>query len=146
MVVKVLAVILGAYLVLFAAFAAAVYATGLIVVDVKDKVNGRHVLVPVPMLFVHTAVSLIPDHVMKEANIHNDVDVDMKCVHAAADVLAECPDATFVEVQTHDESVVIAKKGDNITLNVDTQKEKVYMRFPVRGMERVVAQLAAASR
>ena len=142
MVVKVLAVFLGAYLVLFAALGAAIYATGLVVVDVKDKVNGHRVLIPVPMLLVHTAVSFIPDHVMKEVDVQQEV--DMNLVHAAADVLADCPDATFLEVQKKHESVIIAKKGDNLTLSVDTPKEKVYMRFPVRGMERVVAQLAAA--
>jgi hypothetical protein len=144
MVVKVLAVILGAYLVLFAALGAAIYATGLIVVDVKDKVHNHRVLVPVPMLLVHTAVSLVPDHLMKQADVQKEV--DMKWVHAAAEALADCPDATFVDVRTKRESVTVAKKGGNLTLNVDTRDEQVYMRFPIRGMERVVAQLAAAGR
>lgn len=142
MVVKVLAVLMGAYLVLFGAVAFMIYETGLIVVDVKNKVSGHRVLVPVPMMLVDTAMSFVPPHVLREADLKSEV--DLKYVHAATQALSDCPDATFVEVETKEDHVVIAKRGDNLTVNVETPEDHVYLRVPVRGVDRVITRLAAA--
>jgi len=113
--------------------------TGVLIVDVKSK-DGR-VFLPIPLLLVNTALNFAP--VADQVDLPDELDTHSDLIQAAANEVLHCPDGPFVEVNSPDEKVLIAKKGANIVVDVMSQDEKVYVQIPIKATGKVFAKLAS---
>ncbi|MCI0413088.1 hypothetical protein L0222_09835 [bacterium] len=113
--------------------------TGVLIVDVQSR--DGHMFLPVPMLLVNTALNFAP--VTDRVNLPNELNEHSDLIQAAANELMRCPDGPFVEVNTPDEKVWIAKKGANIIVDVKSEDEKVYVQIPIQATGKVIAKLAS---
>jgi hypothetical protein len=124
---------------IFAIAAVVVQQTGLLIVDVR-KQDGR-LFLPVPMLLVNGALSFAPiaNKISMNDNVENHSDV----VRAAATELLQCPDGPFVEVDTPDTKLRIAKKGENLIVDLESDDEEVYVQIPIKATGKTFAKLAS---
>lgn len=81
----------------------------------------------------------LPDDAAREIGPH------APALRAAADALAQCPDAVFVEVESQDEHVRIAKEGRYLTIDVESTDEDVHIRLPIRAVRSLARALDRAS-
>jgi hypothetical protein len=112
------------------AIGGAVAATGVVVVDVRELgPDGTHIVVPVPLALVRTAMGLVPSQ-----EIGGDFDEVAPHLQTARDVLqalAEAPDGELVRVEEPDEQVVIAKEGSLLRVRVHNKGEDVNVSVPL---------------
>lgn len=136
---KVLLGILAFCAVMFGVAGIVVYQSGILIVDVNDKVAGHHVYLPVPMLLADVGLTLMPSSsyqdLQRELGPHREV------LKALSRELANCPDSTFVEVQTRQENVKIAKEGDDLIVNVVSPDANVHIEVPLSSTERIFSKL-----
>ena len=118
----------------------AIHHAGFIVVDVHDKTKGERVFVPVPMLFVNLALDVVPDQ--RLARLSSRLQDKDEWVAAVTHELSECPDSTFVEIEGREDQILVAKKGGNIVIDVNSQDAEVHLRFPIRSTAKAVARIA----
>jgi len=118
----------------------AIHHAGFIVIDVHDKANGKRVFAPVPMLFVNLALDVVPEQ--RLARLSSRLKDKDEWVAAVTRELIECPDGTFVEIESREDQVSVAKKGGNILIDVNSRKEEVHLRFPIRSTAKAVARIA----
>ena len=117
------------------------FQTGIAVVNVHDKVNGKHLFVPVPVGLVNVGLNIIPGEMLRQ--VRNDLGPHRKILQSFANELENLPDTDFVEVQSKRERVLISKIGRNMIIDVQTPEESVYVRFPIRATGNIVAKLAS---
>lgn len=118
----------------------AIHHAGFIVVDVQNKTKGERVFVPVPMLFVNLALDVVPDH--RLARLSSRLQDKDEWLAAVTGELSKCPDGTFVEIESRENQVLVAKKGGNILIDVNSQDEEVHLRIPIRSTAKAVARIA----
>ena len=106
-----------------ATLVAAVASLGVAVVDVREGgPDGHHIVVPVPLALVQTAMAFVP-----EEKVRVKVDHAAKHLPLAREVLealAAGPDGELVRVEEPGEQVVITKVGDTLRVHVH---QKVYV-------------------
>jgi len=118
----------------------AIHHAGFIVVDVQNKAKGERVFVPVPMLFVNLALDVVPDQ--RLARLSARLQDKDEWLAALTRELSECPDGTFVEIESREDQVSVAKKGGNILIDVNSSEEEVHLRFPIRSTAKAFTRLA----
>jgi hypothetical protein len=133
-----LAVVIGA---LIWGSVLAVWATGVVVVEVDEKSpKGQHLYLPVPVILAHAAIALTPDEHLREARTELVARKDL--VMAACKELSRCPDTMFVEYKSPNEHVTVRKEGDTFKVLADTEDTKVRVSVPIRSVRNLVSQLA----
>ena len=116
---------------------------GIITVRVREhKPNGSHVFVVAPAMLVPMGVRLAPRERLQEAE--RQVRPYLPTIRAAAEELAKCPNATFVEVQSPDEHVRISKSWGAIVIDVDDRDETVHVSVPIGAVQSAIEELASA--
>lgn len=144
MLLKIGALILAGYALVFGLFCLVALRSGVAIVEVKDHRKGTHIFVPVPMVLGSIGVALMPEHALR--SVQRDIGPrQQQVMNAVIDELRNCPDGPFVEVKTSREHVVIEKRGDNLVVNVDGEDEDVYVKLPLRGTKNLMSQLLAAN-
>lgn len=142
MLLKIGALILAGYTLVFGLFCLVALRSGIAIVDVTDHRKGTHIFLPVPMVLGSIGIALMPDHAFR--SVQRDIGPQQKeIMNAAIDELRSCPDGPFVEVKNSREHVVIEKRGDNLVVKVDGDDEDVYVKVPLRGTKNLMAQLLA---
>jgi hypothetical protein len=130
------------------AFVAAMLSAGLIVliqggiatVYVQD--DDMWLYVPVPMVAADIALAFAPEEELQKVRMELEPYSDL--VIAALDELADCPDVTFVEVESRDEHVVVRKEGGTLIIKVDEgENTKVRVKVPFRSVNRLVSRLVS---
>jgi len=116
--------------------------SGLLVVDVRDKVHDQRVYIPVPMFLINTGVAMVPSDRLQE--FQQELGPHAELLQAAGRELLNCPDGSFVEVESPDAQVSIAKKGRNLYVDVNSREETVHIQIPIASTANVLAQLASA--
>jgi hypothetical protein len=115
---------------------------GLITVRVQEhKPNGSHVFVVAPAMLVPIGVRVAPHERLRE--IEGRVRPYLPTIRAAAEELAKCPNATFVEVQSPEEHVRISKGWGAIVIDVDDRDETVHVSVPIRAVQSAIEELAS---
>lgn len=140
MLLKITMIGLSIYLTIALAVAVVLQQTGVLVVKVQDKVNHKNVFVPVPMLLVSGAIHLIPKTNLASARDRVNEE-EIRWLLAATDELARCPDANFLEVQTAADQVLIAKRGSNLLLDLNTPGNRVYVSVPIHAARKTLTNL-----
>lgn len=141
MFLKIAGLILAGYTVVFGLFCVVALQSGVAIIDVTNHRDGSRIFVPVPMILGNLGLSLVPDHAIRD--MQRELGPHKKLVDAAIDELRSCPDGPFVEVTGRHENVLIEKSGDNLIVNVHSKKEDVYVKVPLRGTKKLIAQLVA---
>lgn len=122
---------------------AVVLKDGVVVVDVTKHAKDTRIFVPVPLSLVNMGVDLLPLHRLDENR--EELATCMPYVEAVSDQLMELPDVTFVEVTKPGEYVHLAKQGNKLVLDVNNSEEKVHVSIPIRGVKKVMQNLAEAT-
>ncbi len=124
--------------------AVVVHQQGIIEVQVHEKTpDGANLYIPVPMAFVNLALSFVPASELREAGA--EVRQYRELVAAVTETLANCPDGVLVDVVDGRDSVQVIKLGGRIEVHVDNDQEKVDVKIPLHGVNRVVQKLASAA-
>jgi hypothetical protein len=117
--------------------------SGIAVVDVRDKVAGKHIFVPVPIGLMNAGVNMLPGHVLNQ--VRGTLGTHHKVVRQLSTELEKLPDTNFVEIQKGEEHVLVSKSGRNLVIDVDTPEQSVYVRVPIRSTSDLLAKVAAAA-
>lgn len=141
MFLKIAGLILAGYTVVFGLFCVLALQSGVAIVDVTNHRDGSRIFVPVPMILGNVGLSLVPDHALRD--VQRELGPHRELVDAAIDELRKCPDGPFVEVTNHREHVLVEKRGDNLIVNVHSKREDVYVKLPLNGTKKLIAQLTA---
>jgi hypothetical protein len=92
------------------------------------------VSVNLPLSLIEKAVKLVPAEVEEEVRMElNDVDINLDDLRDFWREVRETPDATFVTVQSEDETVRVAKEGEFLIARTVELREggaEVDVRFP----------------
>ena len=95
---------------------------------------------PLPMAIVDLGLWVLPKKDLQDVR-ENLVPVK-DLVLAGFHELQNSPDATFVEVKTPDESVLVLKQGNDLVVDVDSRTEgKVRVKLPLHSLERILRTL-----
>lgn len=137
---KALLGILGISAILFGAAGIVVFQSGILIVDVDQKTEGHHIYVPVPMLLADFGLSFVPPSAFK--NVQRELGPHKEIIQALSREMVNCPDATFVEVQTSRENVKISKEDDSLIVNVVTPDENVHIEVPISSTDRILNKIA----
>ncbi len=140
---KIIAITLTGVMVLICMVAFYTFQTGIAVINVHDKVHGKHVFVPVPVGLMNFGLNMIPGEMLSQ--VTNDLGPHRKIVQALANELENMPDTDFVEVQGRNQHVLVSKNGGNLIIDVQTPEETVYVSVPIRSTSSIVAKLASIS-
>ncbi len=106
---------LFAFALLTLVFAGAAAADQWIHVKVENQNDEELVTVNLPFSMLHAAVAMIPEDVKADGEVAiDDLDMDWNELMTLWGALKNAPDATFVTVETRDETVVVKKEGDFI--------------------------------
>jgi hypothetical protein len=105
-------------------------------VDEAGNDEGR-VSVNLPLSVVRAALKLAPEKIVHDGHVriphHGDHDLDVSDLRALWAGLLEAGDAEFVTVENADETVRIARSGDNVHVFVDgSDGEKVKVDVPLK--------------
>jgi hypothetical protein len=139
MFVKIGILLLALGISLFAVVGIVIQQTGLMIVDVQDR--DRHIFLPIPMIFVNTALKLTP--IASHIDIPDRVNRHYMSLQDAATELSKCPDGPLVEVQDRRDNVMIEKRGANLIVDVKSDHENVHLQIPIQATGKAIAQLAS---
>jgi hypothetical protein len=112
-----------------------VASTGLVVVDVRTA-DGPHIVVPVPLFVARAALGFAP-HEAREVEVPELGEYSDLAGRLVAE-LRDSPDGVLVEVEDHDEHVLIEKIGDELTIDVSSGDEDVSVRIPLEAAESIL--------
>ncbi|MEZ4648864.1 MAG: hypothetical protein R3E97_08770 [Candidatus Eisenbacteria bacterium] len=102
-------------------------------VHVEDEDVNLHL--HVPSALARVAIAFIPDRVWDDAR--DELGPWRSAMDSAFEQLDHCEDATFVLVESGDETVRVGKRGARFIVAVETPSEQVDVRVPA-GLVRAV--------
>lgn len=104
-------------------------------VEVKNPSADEHVTVNLPLSLMQAAAHLIPQEVDEDVHIAiDDLDMSWSELLAFWQEVKNAPEATFVTVQSKDETVKVRKEGDYVFVRTTESSEagaKVDVQFPL---------------
>lgn len=113
----------------------AIVITDWMIIDVQvPEPNPIHIKVPFPLVVADLATSFVPDEALEDARVPAEVGANRELILEAVSTLLEAPDAALVKVETPDERVEIAKRGDNLEIAVDADDARVRCTIPLNGV------------
>jgi hypothetical protein len=123
---------------------AVLFSEGAITVNVREKkADGDRVFVIAPAAIVPWAIALAPEKHIRFDHIPEEARAILPALADAADKLGEMDDFVLVEVQSPREHVKVEKKGGSIVVNVDSERETVYVSVPLRAARHALQELVA---
>ncbi len=100
-----------------------------------DEIDGAEVMVNLPLDLIESALRLIPAEVEEEVRLGlNDSDIDVEDLRQLWEEMRNGPDATYVTVREHDDTVEVRKEGDYFvaqTVERGGDGAEVNVRFPL---------------
>lgn len=140
---KIIAITLTGVMVLICMIAFYAFQTGIAVVNVNDRVHGKHIFLPIPVGLMNFGLNMVPGEML--AQVREDLGPHRKIVQTLASELENIPDTDFVEVHGREEHVLVSKSGRNLIIDVQTPEQTVYVSVPIRATGNIVAKLASMS-
>jgi hypothetical protein len=112
------------------ATAGVVAATGVVVVDVREKgKDGTHIVIPVPLLAAKVAAAFVPADKTR-VPIESEAARHLPLARSVVKALAAAPDGEFVHVQEPGTDVLISKVGDRLEVHVMDHGDNVRVNVP----------------
>lgn len=121
----------------------AVYAWGGVMTVRVDNPNGPDLAIPVPMAVVDAALTTGE---LALENVHLDIGEYGPMLAAMMEVIDDCPDVTFVEVEDRGDYVRVAKEGRYLKVEVrehGSHGVNVKVSLPTRFASRTVSRLVS---
>ncbi len=113
--------------------------TGVVIVDVRDREEGVHLVVPVPLALAQVALAFAPSEARHVEIDDPEAGRWLGVAAGLTDDLRELPDFTLVEVHDGGEHVLVRKEGDALRVEVDGPcGEQVRCRLPLRTAQKVL--------
>ena len=116
-------------------FTASAFAENWIHVKVENANDEEYVTVNLPLSLMQAAVNMIPQDIDDDVNIAiDDLNMSWSELRAFWQEVKKAPEATFVTVQSKDETVKVRKEGDFVyvrTTEASDQGAKVDVQFPL---------------
>ncbi len=136
-----------------------VLSTTWVLVEVEEKApDGVHIFVPAPLGLARLVVPFL-DEQKREIPVELPFEELDKAALAVLDELGRAPDFELFRLESASETVVVAKQGTWLTVEVDNERERVSVRVPLstarelietydaeQGVVRIDNVLAAAGR
>lgn len=124
--------------------AASVVTTGLVTVKIHESgPDGTHLYLPVPAVFVHAGMSILP--AVMDEDMWQEVRTDLgEWAPVAAEALRaveDAPDAVLVEVENAREHVRIEKNGRTLEIHVRDGRDTVEISLPASLLGRVAREI-----
>src|SRR5213593_1938339 len=136
------AVSVAGLLVTFAA-AAAVYRMGAVRIKVHDKrEQGGSIHLVVPAALLRLGLAFVPDSDLREAG--EKAGEWWPVIGAACSQLERSPDGALVQVESRDEHVRIAKKAGALVIEVDDADESIHLSVPLSSLRWLARRLERA--
>ena len=110
--------------------AGSVAATGVVVVDVRERSGGSHIVVPVPLGLAQVAAAFVPEEKMR-LQMGAEAQRFLPVARDVLAALADAPDGELVRVEEHGEKVVIRKEGGLLRIKVDDGDQHVRVQVPI---------------
>jgi hypothetical protein len=135
-----LAVVVGGALLMLATVAVAataVYRAGSIEVAVEE--DGSNFRVKVPAGLVRAAIAVTPSSAVSE--LTDEIEPWLPAVEAGWRELRDTPDFVLVEVDAHDEHILVRKVGDDLLVDVDAPDAQVSVTIPLGTIDALVRKL-----
>jgi hypothetical protein len=123
---------------------ALIYDAGAVRINVQEKrPGGEKTRLVIPAAAVPIAMRFVPDEKLhEEAEKLHDW---LPAIEIAAQELGRQPDFTLVEVQNPAEHVRITKQANSLVINVESDRESVYVSFPLKLVKSVARRLESAA-
>jgi hypothetical protein len=137
---KIVAIGMSGMMMLFCMVGFYAIQSGIAVIDVRDKVEGKRVFVPIPVGLVNHGINMLPGQMLQQ--VRGDIGPHHRMIQQLATELENIPDTDFVEIQKANERVLISKSGRNLIIDVNTPEESIYIRIPIRSTSALIAKLA----
>ena len=116
---------------------------GFLEVEVRDESDGD-VSLRIPAIAVQAALALIPEGVFPSGNA--DARRIIPAMDALCEALTEGPDGVYVEVESADETVRIAKEGGRLQIVAIDRDDHVRVEIPAAAFRWVAEALDRAAR
>ena len=120
------------------------FQSGIAVINVHDKVGGKHVFVPVPVGLVNTGFEHDTREMLQTGRGTIWVHI-RKIVQDTSNGIGKIPDTDFVEIQTKRERILVSKNGRNLIIDVILRKRASMYVFRSVLPGAIVAKLARFS-
>jgi histidinol-phosphate/aromatic aminotransferase/cobyric acid decarboxylase-like protein len=140
MLLKIALIALVGFLGMLGTAAGLVWQSGFAYVQVQKPSEDLNLRLPIPMILVDAGLALAPADQLEEAR--RQLAPWRELLEAACEALEACPEATFVEVQSRNEQVLVAKRGSYLVVDIDNPDEKVYVQVPIHALGNALRQVA----
>lgn len=123
---------------------------GVATVSISSGDGGPNLYLPVPLALVNAAVAtgrqvVDTDHLLQiDAQIGAELGEWEPMIREMLEVIEECPDVTFVEVQDGREHVKVVKEGRYLKVYVDDGEQfSVKVSLPAKSVRKTLTQLVS---
>jgi len=117
------------------------YSQGAVMVYVHEKKpSGARMFLPIPSLVVTAGLEFIPSETLQGKS--RELRQWLPAIRLASQELAHSPDGLLVEVTGRKEHVLIAKRADDLLIEVDDENETVHLSLPIETIGVVADHLA----
>ena len=110
------------------------------------RINGGgddRVSINLPMSLLEAAAAMIPDEVRQDAELQIDeLDMDWYELRNFWESVKDAPEATFVTVQTKDETIAVKKEGNFVlikTTEASRKGSRIDVRFPMNVIDALLS-------
>jgi hypothetical protein len=118
--------------------AAAVAATGVAWVDVKEGGGqGHRIVVPVPLLLAEAAAHFVP---RPEVRLPPEAAGRLPVARAVLDALAQGPDAELVRIEERGEQVLVSKVGGGLHVEAHGRKGEISVNLPLAAVKDLIRE------
>jgi len=142
-IIAVIAVTAGAILLSAAIVAATALAAPPVGISVHVKEEGIKFWIPVPSLWLESGVAMIPLEGLPLDDIPEEGRQALKAAAGIVHELGKIDDATLVEVETDEETVLITKRGKRFRVEVRSPEADVDIEMPISTLESLVRSMTA---
>jgi hypothetical protein len=108
----------------------------------EKKADGTHLSIIVPAVVIDEGLQFVPREHLQDAS--EKLRPWLPTIHATIDAMRAEKDTTIVEVTEQDQHVIVATRNGAIVVDVDDEGETVHVSAPMRAIDNVVDQIAAA--
>jgi len=124
------------------ALAVTVHQAGVIAIDIRCHGNGGSEIhnLRIPGFLVNQALEFIPDRALRQA--HREMARLHPMMREAFRTLRKLPDFELVRVESADEQVRIVKRGRDLVIDVEDDRETVHLTVPLATLDKVATRFA----
>ena len=103
--------------------------------------GGDNINLVVPATLAEAIVALAPVGMIRDEIPMDEIEPYLPAIRGLGREIRNLPDAVYVEVRSHDETVRIEKRDGRFLIDVQDRSETVHISIPVTTVHRVVKKM-----